>query len=101
MLLIYDDIFSSDNPSIRQLETERAKDEYKQGEYEAIALEINKKYKKRTTITQGLRELFSIIDESDNFCLMLPISYAGKNRTLKNSRYMYALCVDTDYLKPK
>ena len=97
----YEDIFSTNNPSIRQLETERAKDDYVTGEYGAIALEINERYKKRTTITQGLRELFTIIDESDNFCLMSPISYAGKNRTLKNSRYMYALCVDTDYLKPK
>ena len=94
----YEDIFSTNNPSIRQLETERAKDDYVTGEYGAIALEINERYKKRTTITQGLRELFTIIDESDNFCLMSPISYAGKNRTLKNSRYMYALCIEIDYI---
>ena len=31
---------------------------------------------------------------------MSPISYAGKNRTLKNARYLYALCIDVDHLKP-
>lgn len=56
--MIYDDIFSSDNPSIRQLETERAKDEYKQGEYEAIALEINKKYKKKNYNHTGIKRAF-------------------------------------------
>lgn len=93
----YEDIFY--NTSI-SLESKRSKDDYVVGEYGAIALEINEKYKKRTTITKDLTELIDLIDKSDNFCLMSPISYAGKNRTNKNMRYMYALVVEIDHLKP-
>ena len=32
----------------------------------------------------------------DEFAFMSPISYFGKNRTLKNARFMYALTVDLD-----
>ena len=93
----YEDIFCNSNIL---LEEKRNKEDYITGEYGAIALEINEKYKKRTTITKDLKELINLIDTSDNFCLMSPVSYCGKNRTNKNMRYMYALVVEIDYLKP-
>lgn len=93
----YEDIFCHSNIL---LEEKRNKEDYITGEYGAIALEINDKYKKRTIITKDLKELINLIDTSDNFCLMSTVSYCGKNRTNKNMRYMYALVVEIDYLKP-
>ena len=112
----YNSIFEED------LEDHRSPEDYRSGEYGAIAVEkrkrvdkngkpilrFDKKTKKkvetyrghRITITKGNLELYRFIDESEGFCLMSPISYAGKNRTLKNARYLYALCIDVDHLKP-
>ena len=45
-----------------------------------------------------------VIDEvgkTDGFCLMSPISYAGKNRTADRARFLYAFAVDLDRLKMK
>ncbi len=45
-----------------------------------------------------------VIDEvgkTDDFCLMSPISYAGKNRTADRARFLYAFAVDLDRLKVK
>lgn len=36
------------------------------------------------------------IAASDEFCLMSPISYAGKSRKSENARFMYALAIDLD-----
>lgn len=108
----YDDIFGDD------LEVSRMPEDYVIGEYAGIAVErvpqfhadgqpkLNKKgqqeYKgKRTTVTQGNMELYELIDRSDNFCMMSPISYAGLNRTIENARYLYALCIEVDHIEPK
>lgn len=93
----YEDIFCNTNI---QLESKRNKKDYVTGEYGAIALEISEKYKKRTTITRDITELLDLINTSENFCLMSPISYAGKNRNNENMRYMYALVVEIDHLRP-
>ena len=112
----YNSIFLED------LEDHRSPEDYRSGEYGAIAVEkrkrvdkngkpilrFDKKTKKkvetyrghRITITKGNLELYRFIDDSEGFCLMSPISYAGKHRTLKNARYLYALCIDVDHLKP-
>ena len=112
----YNSIFEED------LEDHRSPEDYRSGEYGAIAVEKKKRVDKhgkpilrldkktgkkvetyrghRITITKGNLELYRFIDESTGFCLMSPISYAGKNRTLKNARYLYALCIDVDHLKP-
>jgi hypothetical protein len=112
----YNSIFGED------LEDHRSPEDYRSGEYGAIAVEkkkrvdkngkpilrLNKKTGKkvetyrghRITITKGNLELYRFIEESEGFCLMSPISYAGKHRTLKNARYLYALCIDVDHLKP-
>lgn len=112
----YNSIFGED------LEDHRSPEDYRFGEYGAIAVEKKKRVDKngkpilrldkktgkkvetyrghRITITKGNLELYRFIEESEGFCLMSPISYAGKHRTLKNARYLYALCIDVDHLKP-
>lgn len=78
------------------------------GKYTAIALEITKEKKKlkngkvkivayRHTVTDDL----DMVDEllhSPHFCVMAPLSYAGKSRHSKNARIMYALGVELDHL---
>lgn len=95
----YEDLFGGD------LEPHRMPEDYRSGEYAAIALEIcpnenkNSKSKfigKRRTITQDLTELFDLIDTSENFCMMSPISYCGKHRTVENARYLYAMVIEID-----
>ena len=108
----YDDIFGDD------LEVSRLPEDYISGEYAGIAVErvpqfypsgkpkLNRngqqEYKgKRHTITQGNVELYDLIEKSENFCMISPISYIGKNRTIENARYLYALCIEVDYIEPK
>lgn len=108
----YGDIFGDD------LEEERLPDDYKRGEYAGIAIEKVKKTDdkgnlvldnknrpryigRRYTITKGNMKLYNLIDSSDNFCMIAPISYAGRVRKNDNARYMYALCIEVDHIKPK
>ena len=108
----YDDIFGED------LEVSRMPADYQTGEYGGIAVErvpqfypsgkpkLNSKgqqeYRgKRYTITQGNGELYDLIDKSENFCMISPISYIGKSRKIENARYLYALCIEVDYIEPK
>lgn len=37
--------------------------------------------------------------EHSRLTIISPVSYAGRNRTSKNARYMYALCVEVDGLR--
>lgn len=108
----YDDIFGDD------LEEERMPDDYVTGEYAAIAIEKVPKMDRegnlvyspkgevqlvgrRTTITKGNMELYDLIDRSENFCILAPISYAGRTRKNDNARFMYALCIEVDYIQEK
>lgn len=73
---------------------------YENGKYNGIAVSIAKgeKKAKRWTVTDDL----SAIEEmaaTDDFCLMSPISYAGKSRRSENARFMYALAIDLDGLE--
>ena len=100
----YNDIFGED------LEPARMPEDYRTGEYGAIAVErvpclrknkitgeMVESFKgRRFTITQGNQELFELIDKSENFCIISPISYAGLQRTNKNARYMYAMVIEID-----
>lgn len=79
-------------------------DEQTPGKYTAIAVEITKEKKKDG---RPLVKRYSITDELDgidfltyskNFCVLAPISYAGKSRESTNARVMYALCVELDNL---
>lgn len=69
------------------------------GKYTAIALEIpaGKKQVKRYTVTDEL-ETIQQLQKSDDFCVIAPVSYAGKSRVSSNARFMYALVVELDYL---
>lgn len=95
----YNDLFGQD------LELSRMPEDYQTGEYGAIAIEIVKKGKerkgKRYTITRGQPELYDLIDNSKNFCMMAAFSYAGKQRTNKNARYCFAMVIEIDDIKPK
>lgn len=92
----YTDVFQD------YLAPHRKRDDYQTGEYTGIALEISREGEKtthRTHITQDLSELWNIIDTSEKTCFIAPFSYAGKNRTNKNARYMYAMCIEIDGIK--
>lgn len=80
--------------------------EYVEGKYNAIALEITKQKRddgrqlvRRYTVTDELDAIDELLwSQNKNFCLIAPISYAGKTRESKNARFMYALCVEIDNL---
>lgn len=88
-------------------------DAFTEGKYCAIALEItNKKVpdKKRPgrektvvyrhTVTDEL-DVVDLLQNSEHFCVMAPISYVGKSRRSANARMMYALGVEIDNLVVK
>ena len=80
-------------------------DAFTKGKYTAIAIEITneigsrsgKKLVRRHTITDDLDGIDELI-HCDNFCIMAPVSYIGKNRKSVNARHLYALCVELDDL---
>ena len=94
----YDSIFGED------LEEHRIPEDYQSGEYGAIAVEricytANGKQLvkgRRTTVTRGNVELYDLIDSTDNFIMIAPISYAGRSRSNSNARFMYALVIEID-----
>ena len=78
------------------------------GKYTAIAVEVTSEKRKtktgrektvayRHTVTDDL-DVIDELQHSPHFCIMAPISYVGKERTSKNARMMYALCVELDNL---
>lgn len=73
---------------------------YEDGKYNGIAVAIEQggKRTKRLTVTDDL-EAIDDMAASDDFCLMSPISYAGKSRRSSNARFMYALVIDLDGLE--
>lgn len=79
--------------------------EYCTGKYCGIAIEVTREKKKngkpkikRYSITDELGTIDKLV-KSDNFCLCSPISYAGKERTADNARFMYALAIDLDRIQ--
>ena len=70
---------------------------FEDGKYNGIAIAIEKgsKRAKRMTITDDLDTIADMVGSHD-FCLMSPISYAGKSRKSSNARFMYALAIDLD-----
>ena len=100
----YDDVFGED------LEEHRMPEDYRTGEYGAIAVERsaykdkNGEYKtkgRRITVTRGNMELYDLIDKSEKFCMIAPLSYAGRRRTNENVRFMYALVIEVDNIVPE
>lgn len=70
---------------------------YEQGKYNGIAVAISpgEHNTKRYTITDDLDNIEKMA-LSDDFCLMSPISYVGKQRNSTNARLMYAMAIDLD-----
>lgn len=73
------------------------KDAMTKGKYCAIAVQIKGKRAKRSTITDDLEVIETVINE-DLFTVISPISYAGKRQTKTNARNLYAVTVDVDSL---
>ena len=87
---MYRDIFST-----MELET---KGHQEQGKYNLICIQIgydkdnNKKGVRRFFVHNGLKELNTLIrSNTEDFCLLSCISYAGLQNNHNNARYMYAL----------
>lgn len=81
------------------------RDMYTPGKYTGVLVEVTREKKKdgkpkikRYTVTDDL-ETIDRACESNNFCLMSPISYAGKSRTAEHARFLYAFAVDLDRMK--
>jgi hypothetical protein len=77
---------------------------FEKGKYNGILVEVtNEKLNSgkprvlRHTITDDLEKLDEVVSR-DNFCLMSPISYAGKTRDSSMARELYALTFDLDGL---
>jgi hypothetical protein len=70
---------------------------YEDGKYNGIAvsIQIGGKKTKRMTVTDDL-DAIETMAASDEFCLMSPISYAGKTRKSEFARFLYALAIDLD-----
>lgn len=75
---------------------------YENGKYNGIAVSIKKgkKHAKRYTVTDD-HEAINDMVASDGFCLMSPISYAGKTRKSENARFLYAIAIDLDGVETK
>ena len=78
-----------------------------QGVYNGILVAVSKDTKedgsqkvRRYTVTDDL-EVIDELCQTDDFCLMSPISYAGRTRTAEHARFLYAFAVDLDRLKMK
>lgn len=75
---------------------------YEKGKYNGIIIEVTKEKRSngnnrilRHTLTDDLDKIDEIIAR-DNFCLMSPISYIGKERNSDSARALYALTIDLD-----
>lgn len=78
------------------------KGEFVKGKYNGIIVEVTSEKKSdgkvrvlRHTLTDDLDKLDEVVAR-DNFCLMSPISYAGKTRDSSMARELYALAFDLD-----
>ena len=109
----YDELFCDD------LEPQRALEEYSHiengkrvyettNDYLGIAIErLDNKQEKENSrkvnkimFTRGNQELYAAISKSNNTIFLAPASYCGKSRCSNNARYLYALCIEIDDLKP-
>lgn len=77
------------------------------GTYNGLLVAVQKEKHKNGTpkvkkfiVTDDL-DIIDEVCQTDDFCLMSPISYAGKNRTADHARFLYAFAVDLDRLRYK
>lgn len=83
------------------------KNSFTLGKYIGIAVGVTREKQKdgrfktkRYTITDDL-DMIDEICKTDDFCIMSPVSYAGKARIADNARFLYAFTVDLDHVKIK
>ena len=71
--------------------------EREKGKYHAVAVSIGTGARKvkRYSIFDDLEDLDRLVEGND-FCLMSPISYAGKSRKSEMARFLYAIAIDLD-----
>ena len=80
---------------------------YERGKYNGIIIELTNDKKadgKLKVLRHTLTDDFDKLDEvvgRDNFCLMSPISYAGKSRKSTYARFLYAIAIDLDGIDRK
>lgn len=73
--------------------------EFVTGKYCGIAIEIvSNKKAKRYSLTDEL-SLIDKLRKSKNFCVISPVSYAGKSQKQENARFMYAIVFDVDGIR--
>ena len=67
------------------------------GKYHVVAVSIGtgERKVKRYSIFDDLEDLDRLVEGND-FCLMSPISYAGKSRKSEMARFLYAIAIDLD-----
>ena len=73
------------------------KDGFTKGKYVGVAVSVGDSIK-RHTITDDLNK----VDElcmTDEFCIMSPVSYAGKSRKSECARFLHALAIDVDGIR--
>lgn len=85
----------------------KGKDYYGDRKYNGIIVEVTdeklnsgKPKVLRHTLTDDLEKLDEVVSR-DNFCLMSPISYAGKTRDSSMARELYALAFDLDGIQTR
>lgn len=72
---------------------------FAKGKYTGTAVCVGEENKvKRYTITDDLEKITELCG-TDEFCLMSPISYAGRSRKSSNARFLYALAIDVDGIR--
>ena len=74
--------------------------EYERGKYCGIAVSVKGRKVKRYSVTDDLDTIDELCS-CDEFSLMSPISYAGKERSSANARFLYALAIDLDGIRTK
>ncbi len=79
-----------------------ARGKREKGKYHAVAISIATGEKKvwRYSIFDDLEDLDDLA-ASEDFCLMSPISYAGKSRKSEFARFLYAIAIDLDGVTDK
>ena len=70
---------------------------YEEGQYCAIAVQISETKVRRYSVTDD-HEVIERLVESDDFCVMSPVTYAGKSQRQSNARWLYAIVIDVDDL---
>ena len=88
------ELIYSGNDEMPLEECEGASQEHQNHKYHGIATEILKDRARHFMIFNDLNFLEEIKDRE--FVITSPISYIGRNRTAKNSRFLYAFAIDLD-----